>query len=72
MEPEELAVRCRVRDESFAAVYVVEEFVEVECLPRDLDRVLAEIRMMAERRGGIVAEQHLDATRRLEEDRVVA
>ena len=70
MEPEELAVRCRVRDERRAAVDVVEEIVEVERSTHDLGRILAEARVVAQRCRGIMAEQRLDAIRRLEEDRM--
>ena len=70
MEPEELAVRCRVRDERRAAVDVVEEIVEVERSTHDLGCILAEVRVVAQRCRGIMAEQRLDAIRRLEEDRM--
>lgn len=52
MEPEELAVRCLVRDEGGAAVDVVEEIVEVERPAHDLGRVPAKVRVLAERRQG--------------------
>ena len=70
MEPEELAVRRLVRDEGGAAVDVVEEIVEVERPAHDLGRVPAKVRVLAERRRGIMPEQHRDALRRFEEGRV--
>ena len=70
IEPEELAVRRLVRDEGGAAVDVVEEIVEVERPAHDLGRVPAKVRVLAERRRGIMPEQHRDALRRFEEGRV--